>query len=58
VKVVRSGGKLGQFDVVVDGEVIASRKPLWQRGLGGGWPDPEEVVAKIEAKRARGDAPK
>jgi hypothetical protein len=55
---VRTGGKLGQFDVVVDGEVIASRRPLWQRGLGGGWPDAEDVIAKIEAKLAGRDAPK
>jgi hypothetical protein len=51
VKVARKPGKLGQFDVVVDGEVIASRGGnMLKRVLGGGWPDPEEVIAKIEAK--------
>jgi hypothetical protein len=50
VKVTRERGKLGQFDVLVDGEVIASRGGnMLQRVLGGGWPDPEEVIQKIEA---------
>ena len=45
----RERGRPGQFDVVVDGEVIASRGGnLLQRVFGGGWPDPEDVVAKIE----------
>jgi hypothetical protein len=35
---------------VVDGEVVASRGGnVLSRLLGGGWPDPEDVVAKIEA---------
>jgi hypothetical protein len=44
-------GSLGQFDVVVDGQVIASRggSNLLKRLLGGGFPDPEEVLAKLEA---------
>ena len=47
-------GKLGQFDVVVDGETIASRGGnLLTRALGGGWPDPEAVIAKIEALLAQ-----
>lgn len=41
VPVQRVTGKRGQFDVVVDGEVIADRSA--------GWPDPEAVIAKIEA---------
>lgn len=45
----RAHGKLGQFDVVVDGQVIASRGGnLLTKVLGGGWPDPADVVAKIE----------
>jgi hypothetical protein len=37
---------------VLDGEVIASRKAgLLTRLFGGGWPDPEAVVAAIEARR-------
>lgn len=44
-------GSLGQFDVVVDGQVIASRggTSLLKRLLGGGFPDAEDVLAKIEA---------
>ena len=55
MKVSRTPGKLGQFDVVVDGETIASRGGnLLTRALGGGWPDPEAVIAKIEAMMQRG----
>jgi hypothetical protein len=36
--------------VLVDGELIASRGgSMLKRVLGGGWPDPDEVIAKIEA---------
>lgn len=46
----RKTGASGQFDVVVDGQVVASRGGnMLTRLLGGGWPDPEDVVAKIEA---------
>ena len=46
----RQPGKTGQFDVVVDGKVIASRGGnLLSKMLGGGWPDPEQVIAAIEA---------
>lgn len=47
----REPGKLGQFDVVVDGKVIASRggSVLTKMLGGGGWPDPEQVIAKIAA---------
>jgi hypothetical protein len=55
VKVTLERGRLGQFDVVVDGEVVARRaRGVRRRALGGGWPEPEDVVAKIEAKLARG----
>lgn len=50
MRVKRQPGKPGQFDVVVDGKVIASRGgSMMKRLLGGGWPDPDEVVEKIEA---------
>ena len=43
-------GKPGQFDVEVDGQVVATRGGnLLQRVLGGGWPEPADVIAKIEA---------
>lgn len=36
--------------MLVDGKVIASRGGnALQKVLGGGWPDPEDVIAKIEA---------
>lgn len=45
-------GTAGQFDVVVDGEVVATRSGgLLKKVLGGGWPEPEAVVAAIEQKR-------
>ena len=54
MKVKRERGRLGQFDVVVDGETIASRGGnVLTRALGGGWPDPEAVIAKIEAMLAQ-----
>jgi predicted Rdx family selenoprotein len=40
--VQRKIGKLGQFDVLVDGQVIASRDRS-------GWPDAPAVIARIEA---------
>lgn len=50
----RRRGGLGQFDVVVDGAVIASRGgSTLQRALGGGFPDAEDVLAKIEALQRR-----
>jgi hypothetical protein len=50
--VKRQPGKPGQFDVVVDGKVIASRGgSMLKKLLGGGWPDHEEVVAMIDALR-------
>lgn len=46
-------GARGQFDVVVDGETVASReRGLLTRLMGGGWPDPEDVVAAVERRLA------
>jgi hypothetical protein len=57
--VKRQPGKPGQFDVVVDGKVIASRGgSMMKRLLGGGWPDPGEVVEKIEALQQPSAKPK
>lgn len=40
--------------MLVDGELIASRGGgFFKRLLGGGWPDPDEVVDEIEQLRAR-----
>jgi hypothetical protein len=47
-------GGAGQFDVLVDGQVVASRQPsVLQRVMGGGWPDPEEVIAAISARMGK-----
>jgi len=50
-------GARGQFDVVLDGETIASRqKGLLIRLIGGGWPDEDQVVNEVERRRSK--APK
>jgi hypothetical protein len=49
-------GELGQFDVRVDGEVVASRKRSGLLSmLGGGWPTADDVLRALEA---RGTSPK
>jgi hypothetical protein len=41
-------GSPGQFDVLVDGQRVASRGGgFFKRLLGGGWPDEGEVVMRI-----------
>jgi hypothetical protein len=41
-------GASGQFDVLADGQVIAQRKTgLLSMLLGGGWPEPREVVSAL-----------
>ena len=42
-------GDSGQFDVIVDGSVVARRTGgLWNKLMGGGWPDEEDVVQKLQ----------
>jgi hypothetical protein len=49
-------GRLGQFDVLADGEVVARRaRGVHRKVPGGGWPDPDEVVAAIVARLRSGD---
>lgn len=44
-------GSTGQFDVLVDGKVVASRsRGFLSRLLGGGWPDPGAVVKAIRSR--------
>ena len=43
-------GNPGQFDVMMDGERIATRSKGWQRFLGGGWPTVEEVADAIRSR--------
>ena len=46
-------GSSGQFDVVADGETIASRQGnRLTRLLGGGWPDADAVVRELERRLA------
>jgi hypothetical protein len=47
-------GRLGRFDVLVDGEIVAQRaRGDARRAPDGGWPDPEAVVTAIETAIAR-----
>lgn len=46
-------GKRGQFEVFLGDEVVAGReKGFLTRLLGGGWPDPEDVVATLGKRLA------
>jgi predicted Rdx family selenoprotein len=45
-------GSPGQFEVLVDGETIASRSSsIVSRFLGGGWPDPNDVVQSVRTRQ-------
>lgn len=47
-------GSSGQFDVVADGELIATKKGNFlTKLLGGGWPEPNAVVEALRAKARR-----
>lgn len=53
LKVIETPGRTGQFDVVVDGEVVATRGGNFlTRSLGMGYPDLEAVVADLEKRHA------
>ena len=44
-------GRSGQYDVIVDGEVIAAREQgVLKRLLGGGWPDNEEILSEVQRR--------
>lgn len=44
-------GSSGQFDVLADGELVASRDGGFiAKLLGGGWPDPHEVVNALHRR--------
>jgi len=48
-------GRSGQYEVSVDGEVIAARQQgFWKRLFGGGWPDNEKILSAIQ-QRHEGD---
>jgi predicted Rdx family selenoprotein len=45
-------GTPGQFDVLMDGERIATRSKGWQRFFGGGWPSAQDVATAARGNRA------
>ena len=46
-------GEHGQFDIIANGEKVASRGGNWlTRSLGAGYPDLEELVEKLRARKA------
>ena len=48
-------GSPGQFDVLVDGEVIATRGGgFFARFFGGGWPEPKAVAQLVKYTLERG----
>jgi hypothetical protein len=51
-------GKIGQFEVIADGEKVAERGGKWfTRSFGAGYPDLDRVVEQFVAKqRATGTA--
>ncbi len=56
IQAVLKRGKVGQFDVLADGELIVTRGGNWfTRQFGAGWPEFEEVIATLE-ERSRGRA--
>ena len=50
-------GHGGQFDIIVDGDVVAGRTGgLWKKLIGGGWPDEEDVIQLLQQRlKARAD---
>jgi len=47
-------GSSGQFDVVADGELIATKGGSFlTKLLGGGWPEPAKVIEALRAKAKR-----
>jgi hypothetical protein len=46
-------GSRGQFEVFADGESVAAKGGgFLTKLLGGGWPDPDEVVKRLRARRS------
>ena len=47
-------GKTGEFVVLADGETVAERGGNWlTRSFGAGYPDLDQVVERLEKRRAR-----
>ena len=57
IDAVLTPGKIGQFNVIADGETIAQRGGNWlTRSFGAGYPDLDSVVEKLAERRASGAA--
>ncbi len=53
IDAVLTPGKTGEFDVIADGERIATRGGNWfTRSFGAGYPDLDSVVDLLEKHRA------
>jgi hypothetical protein len=52
VEPVITPGKLGQFEVIADGETVAGRGGNWlTRSFGAGYPDLDGVVEKLQQRQ-------
>jgi hypothetical protein len=52
VEAVVTPGKIGQFEVLADGEKVVERGGNWfTRSFGAGYPDLESVVDQLQKKR-------
>jgi hypothetical protein len=53
IEAVVTPGETGQFDVLADGEKLASRGGNWfTRSFGAGYPDLDSVVERLEKRRS------
>jgi hypothetical protein len=53
IEAIVTSGKIGQFEVLVDGESVAQRGGNWlTRQFGAGYPDLDGVVEQLESRRA------
>ena len=53
IEAVTTPGKIGQFEVLANGERIAERGGNWfTRSFGAGYPDLDSVVKQLEKRRA------
>ena len=54
IEAIRTPGKTGQFDVIVDGERISERGGNWfTRSFGAGYPDFERVIQQLVERKNR-----
>ena len=57
IDALRTPGSTGQFDVIADGERVATRGGNWlTRSFGAGYPDLDNVVELLVAKQRARDA--